>query len=148
MKNYFFQSDNSMSGFITRLAAGVVMLPHALQKTFGMFGGHGFEGSMGFFTGQLGLPWIIAFLVIAIEFLGAICMILGFATRFWAIALTILFLGMIFFAHLDNGFFMNWFGNQTGEGFEYHILYIGLCLASFFSGGGKFSLDNRMIGSN
>ena len=32
-------------------------------------------------------------------------------------------------AHAANGFFMNWFGNQKGEGFEYHLLAIGLALA-------------------
>lgn len=145
MKNYFFHSDNSMSGFITRITAGFVLLPHGLQKTLGMFGGHGFEGTMGFFTTQIGLPWIVAFLVILIESVGAICMILGFATRFWAMAMIILFVGIILQVHWGNGFFMNWYGLQAGEGFEYHLLFIGLCLASYFTGGGRFSIDNKMI---
>lgn len=144
MKNYFFFSDNSMAGFITRLTAGLVMLPHGLQKALGMFGGNGFAGTMGFFTGTLGLPWLVAFLVILIESVGAICLILGVATRFWAITFIFLLLGMIFFVHLPNGFFMNWFGTQAGEGYELHLLFIGLCLSSYFTGGGKYSIDSKI----
>jgi putative oxidoreductase len=148
MKNYFFASDNSMSGFITRIAAGLVLLPHGLQKALGMFGGYGFGGTMGYFTETLHLPYIVALLVIILESVGAICMIIGFATRFWSAALVVLFIGMIVFAHQGNGFFMNWYGTQAGEGFEYHLLFIGLCLASYFSGGGKWSMDNKMIENN
>ena len=36
---------------------------------------------------------------------------------------------------------MNWFGQQTGEGFEYHLLVIGMSLALLIIGGGKWSLD-------
>ena len=41
-----------------------------------------------------------------------------------------------------NGFFMNWYGNQKGEGFEYHLLAIGLALIVLIHGGGKASLDS------
>ncbi len=144
MKKFFFFSDNSISGLITRLTAGAVLLPHGLQKALGMFGGYGYNGTMDFFTGQMHLPWIIALLIILIESIGAICLILGIATRFWALSMIILFLGMIFTVHSTNGFFMNWYGQQLGEGFEYHLLFIGLCLATYFSGGGKFSFDNKV----
>lgn len=40
------------------------------------------------------------------------------------------------------GFFMNWFGNQKGEGYEYHLLIIGLSVAAIICGSGKYSLDN------
>ena len=43
-----------------------------------------------------------------------------------------------------NGFFMNWFQNQGGEGYEYHLLMIGMCLALLFTGSGAFSLDGLM----
>ena len=45
-------------------------------------------------------------------------------------------------AHEANGFFMNWSGSQAGEGFEYHLLAIGLSLVVLVSGGGKASLDS------
>jgi len=47
--------------------------------------------------------------------------------------------------HVQNGFFMNWFGNQSGEGFEYHLLVVGMSLALVISGGGKWSLDRLML---
>ena len=43
---------------------------------------------------------------------------------------------------LPNGFFMNWFGNQKGEGFEYHILMAAIALAVMIQGGGKWALDS------
>ena len=43
--------------------------------------------------------------------------------------------------HVGNGFFMNWYGNQAGEGFEYHILAAGIALALLIAGGGKASVD-------
>jgi putative oxidoreductase len=52
---------------------------------------------------------------------------------------------MIFSGHSDNGFFMNWFGNQKGEGYEYHLLIIGLSLATLINGSGKFSVDNLIV---
>lgn len=46
--------------------------------------------------------------------------------------------------HWQNGFFMNWFGQQAGEGFEYHVLALGLALGLLIDGAGKWSLD-RML---
>lgn len=53
-----------------------------------------------------------------------------------------LFLGMIFTVHLQHGFFMDWFAKLQGEGFEYHILAIGLAVAIMLNGSGKLALDN------
>jgi putative oxidoreductase len=110
----------------------------------GMFGGYGFAGTMGFFTNTMHLPWIIGFLVIVIEFFGAISLIAGFASRVWSALIILLFAGIIFTSHLENGFFMNWFGNQKGEGYEYHLLIIGLSLATLVNGSGKYSVDERL----
>ena len=76
----------------------------------------GFDGTMGFFTQKLGLPWIIAFLVIMGEFFGSLGLLSGFLTRFSAGSLIVIMLGAITMAHLPHGFFMNWFGQQQGEG--------------------------------
>nr|WP_294876202.1 DoxX family protein [uncultured Pedobacter sp.] len=139
-----FKTDNDWTGLITRLTIGLVMFPHGAQKVFGWFGGQGFSKEMGFFTETLHLPWLIAFLVIFIEFFGAISLIIGFASRLWSIAMVILFIGIIFTEHLQNGFFMNWFGNQKGEGYEYHLLIIGLSITTFINGSGKFSIDKQI----
>jgi len=135
------KTDASLAAMIARLTLAVAFIPHGLQKTVGMLGGYGFEGTMGFFTTQLGLPWIVAFLVIMAESVGAVCLALGFMTRFCALSLAIVLLGAIFMAHLPHGFFMNWFGQQQGEGYEYHILAIGLALSLVVSGGGRCSID-------
>ena len=46
--------------------------------------------------------------------------------------------------HAPNGFFMNWFGNQKGEGFEYHILAIGAALLIMIAGAGMCSIDRLL----
>jgi putative oxidoreductase len=46
--------------------------------------------------------------------------------------------------HAANGFFMNWGGGQPGEGFEYHLLAIGIAIALMIAGGGKFSVDRKL----
>jgi len=107
----------------------------------GWFGGYGFNGTMGFLTGTIGLPWILALLVILIEFFGAIALIFGFATRIVAVGIISLFTGIIFTAHLANGFFINWSGQQQGEGYEFHLLIIGMAIALLVSGAGKWSVD-------
>jgi putative oxidoreductase len=45
------------------------------------------------------------------------------------------------------GFFMNWSGTQKGEGYEYHLLAIGLSVAILVKGSGAFSIDRALTGS-
>jgi len=66
---------------VARVALGLAMFPHGAQKALGWFGGYGFSGTMGFFTGQLGIPAVFAALAIAAEFLGAIGLIVGGLSR-------------------------------------------------------------------
>ena len=145
MKNKIFNTNNDLTGLITRLTLGLILFPHGAQKMLGLFGGYGFTGTMGFFTDTMKLPWIIGFLVIIIEFIGALSLIAGFASRIWSVLIIILFTGIIFSWHLNNGFFMNWFGNQKGEGYEYHLLMIGLAIATFINGSGKYSVDEKLV---
>ena len=130
---------------IIRIVLGLILLPHGAQKLLGLFGGYGFKGTMDFFTGTKGLPWIIGFLVIIIEFFGSISLILGFGTKIWSALVVILLCGIIFTSHVQNGFFMNWFGNQKGEGYEYFLLAMGMAASLVFTGGGNVSLDNRVF---
>jgi len=136
-----FQTNENTTATIIRIVLGLIMFPHGAQKMLGWFGGYGFNGTMGFLTGTVGLPWIMAFLVIAIEFFGSIALIVGFATRVVAVGIISLFAGIIFTSHLQNGFFMNWAGNLKGEGYEYHLLVIGMAVALLVSGAGKWSVD-------
>jgi putative oxidoreductase len=141
MKQLIFKTNNDWTGLITRLTIGLIIFPHGAQKVFGWFGGPGYNKEMNFFTETLQLPFLLALGVIVIEFAGSISLIVGFASRIWSLAIIILFIGIIFTEHLQHGFFMNWFGNQKGEGYEYHLLIIGLSLATLINGSGKHALD-------
>ena len=125
---------------IVRLVLGGVMFAHGAQKMLGWFGGYGFTGTMGFFE-SLHIPAAFAFLAIAAEFFGGIGLLLGLLGRVAAFGITVNMLVAILTVHLPNGFFMNWDGTQKGEGFEYHLLAIGLGLALIVQGAGKWSLD-------
>lgn len=146
--NWLFQSGDHVRGIITRLTLGIVILPHGLQLLLGWFGGYGFSGSIKYFTYTVGLPWLISFLVILLQSLGALMLILGFVTRPLALFTIFLFIGMIVTAHIDFGFFMNWDGTQKGEGFEYHLLVIGLSLLLLVDGAGKYSIDYLVVTGN
>ena len=136
-------TTNPNIGFsIARLTLGLVIFPHGAQKLLGLFGGYGYSSTMDFFTTQMGLSGIIAFSIIVIEFFGSISLILGLFSRFWALSLTGMFMGIIYTTQLEHGFFMNWFGNQAGEGYEYSLLIIGLALTIIVNGSGKWSIDN------
>jgi len=139
-----FDTDEGWTGFILRLTLGLVMFPHGAQKLLGWYGGFGFDGTMGFFTDVMHLPWIVAFLVIMGEFFGSLGLLAGFLTRFSAVSLAVIMSGAIMTTHLPYGFFMNWFGKQQGEGYEYHLLVIGIAAALLVTGGGKWSLDRRI----
>lgn len=142
MKKIFSTDLNDNTALISRIALGVVIFPHGAQKLLGWFGGYGFEGTMGFLTGAVGLPYIIGLLVILIEFFGALFLISGFATRIAALGIIGNFVGVVITSHWSSGFFMNWSAQANqGEGLEYFILLFGLGLISLIAGGGRASVD-------
>jgi putative oxidoreductase len=132
--------SSSVVPVILRLTLAVVMFPHGAQKAFGWFGGHDFKGTMQYFV-KSGIPAPLAFLAIMAELLGPIGLALGLLTRLAALGIAAVMLVAILTVHRPHGFFMNWFGNQQGEGFEYHLLALGLAIALIISGGGAWSLD-------
>ena len=134
-------TGNSAAPLLARLALGVVMFPHGAQKVLGWFGGHGFSATMNAFTGPMHIPALFAFLAILAEFAGSLGLIVGLLSRVAALGIGTNMVVAILKVHGANGFFMNWFGNQKGEGFEYHLLAIGLALIVLFHGAGKASLD-------
>jgi putative oxidoreductase len=138
------RTDGGAAGLILRLTLAIVIFPHGAQKALGWFGGGGFSGTVDFFSSQLGIPAAIAVLVIAAEFLGSLGLLFGFLTRICALGIGAVMLGAVFMVHLPNGFFMNWMGTQQGEGFEYHLLVLGIVLALLVTGGGAASVDKAM----
>jgi putative oxidoreductase len=122
----------------------VVFFPHGAQKVFGWFGGPGFTGQMEAFTQYLHIPAILAFLAIMAEFLGPLGLITGLLTRVAALGIMTNMLVAVPMLHWKHGFFMNWFGKQAGEGFEYHLLVIAIALALVIKGGGALSADKAI----
>ena len=142
MNKLLATNSANKTALVARLALGIVVFPHGAQKLLGWFGGYGFNGTIGFLTGSAGLPYIVALLVILIEFFGALFLIAGFATRLAAIGIIGVFVGVVVTSHLNNGFFMNWYSQPNkGEGLEYFILLFGLAVISLISGGGRASID-------
>jgi putative oxidoreductase len=141
LEKLFNTDSRDTSALVARVFLGVVILPHGLQKLLGMFGGYGFSATVEFFSG-MGIPSVIGVLIVLGESFGALFLILGFLSRISAAAIGIIMLGSIVMVHAQNGFFMNWFGTQAGEGYEYHLLALGLSAALIISGGGRLSLDH------
>lgn len=139
------KANNDWTGLFLRLTIAIVIFPHGAQKLMGWFGGYGFTGTMQFFTETVGLPWIIGFLVIMLEFFGSILLLFGIGSRILAAAFTILAIGITFTSHVQNGFFINWYGNQQGEGYEYFLLLTGLGIALLLNGSGKLSVDKLLL---
>ena len=147
MKKLLATNSNNWTALFARVALGITIFPHGAQKLLGWFGGYGYTGSIGFLTTQAHLPWILAFLVIIIESIGALALVFGFATRIAAFGLLANFVGILFTTHLNNGFFMNWYAQAgKGEGIEYFILVFGLAIVSLIAGGGKASIDAALTG--
>jgi len=144
MKGVLFGTRNEFALLLLRLTLAVVIFPHGAQKVLGWFGGYGWDGTMGFLTGKIGLPTALAALVILIEFLGPVALLLGFCTRLAALGVLAVMVGAIQTVHRANGFFMNWTGKQAGEGFEYHLLAIGIGIALALLGGGALSVDRKL----
>lgn len=124
-----------------RIIAGTVLFPHGAQKLLGYWGGMGYEATMAYFTQTVGLPYFLGVLVIAIEFFSPLLLVLGLFTRASSAVIGLVMIGVIVKVQ-HQYFFMNWFGVQKGEGMEFFLLMIGLCLVCFFLGGGKYALDN------
>ncbi len=137
-----FETDEAWTGLILRVMLGVVMFPHGAQKLLGWYGGFGFAGTLGFFTEQMHLPWLVALLVIIGESFGSLGLLIGLLTRVTAASMALIMVGAIGLVHWPNGFFMNWSGKQAGEGFEYHLLVIAICAALVITGAGKWSVDS------
>src|SRR5664279_915916 len=120
-------TSNDLTLTLVRLVLGLTFFMHGAQKMLGWFGGYGFHATMGFFT-QMGIPAPLAFLAICAEFFGGLGLIVGLLSRIATLGIIVNMLVAIVTVHHVNGFFMNWTGQQKGEGFEYHLLAIALAI--------------------
>ena len=136
-------TSNDVLPLILRLTLGIVMFPHGAQKLLGWWGGYGWTGTMGFF-GKVGIPAAFGALAIIAEFFGALGLVTGLFTRVAAFGIACNIAVAALMVHRPNGFFMNWTGQQKGEGFEYHLLTLGIALALMVAGGGRWSADRAV----
>ena len=141
MLSRLIRTNNDPVLTIARLALGIMIFAHGAQKMLGWFGGYGFQGTIGWMTSQLGIPALLAALAIAAEFFGGLGLIAGLGSRLAAFGVAATMLVATLMVHASNGFFMNWFGAQQGEGFEFHLLAIALALVVMIRGAGALSLD-------
>jgi len=144
MLRKLFATDDSTATAILRLVLGAVFFAHGAQKMLGWFGGPGFSGTMGLFTGYLHIPAPLAFLAIAAELFGGLGLILGFFTRVAALGIAVNMVVAIAMVHCAFGFFMNWTGTQKGEGFEYHLLALAMTAFLLIRGPGAYSIDRAI----
>ncbi|HWO32498.1 MAG TPA: DoxX family protein [Candidatus Acidoferrum sp.] len=140
-------TDNDDAVTFLRLVLGVVFFAHGAQKALGWFGGYGFSGTMGFFTGMMHIPGLFAVLAIAAEFLGGLGLIVGLLTRVAAFGIFCNMVVAVAMIHYQFGFFMNWAGTQKGEGFEFHLLVLAITVFLMIRGAGAASVD-RLLSSS
>jgi putative oxidoreductase len=137
---WLFMTNGTLVPLALRLTLAIVMFPHGAQKVLGWFGGDGLRGTLGYF-GYQGIPLPLALLAIAAEFLGPLDLALGLLTRVAAFGIASVMVVAVLTVHAKVGFFMNWAGRQKGEGFEFHLLVIGIAIALIIGGAGRWSLD-------
>jgi putative oxidoreductase len=131
-----YQRFSPLSYGFMRFATGAVLFPHGVQKVFFLPIAR-FE--VGIVDKGLPLPTALAYATYFAEFVAAACLALGLFTRIAAAIIWIEMTVVILVFNWSNGYF--W----TNRGFEYALLWWLLCVAIFFRGGGRFSLD-RLIG--
>jgi putative oxidoreductase len=134
----FLETDDSTTRLLQRAVLGLVIFPHGAQKLLGWFGGRGREATLTGFTQGMGLPWLLALLVILAESVGAVMLVLGVLSRLAALGIASVMVGAIVTVHGQHGFF-------APDGFEYHLLALGLALPLVLTGGGRLSVDRALV---
>ena len=124
---------------VLRLVLGLTFAAHGAQKLFGVFGGHGIEGTAGFFE-QIGLRpgKLHAWASGSAEFFGGFAIALGLVTPIAAAALIAVMTAAVLTVHIKNGFFV------TNQGFEYNLALAAALFALAGIGAGGWSLDNAL----
>jgi putative oxidoreductase len=148
MLKRIFNTQTDYALTFSRFVLGFLFFVHGGQLMLGWFGGYGLSGSMQFFTRQLGVPAFFAFLAISGQFFGGLMLIIGLAGRAAALATISIMAVAVAKVHWQFGLFMNWFGTQKGEGFEYHLLAVALGLVVVLRGSGALSLDRLLARSH
>lgn len=119
------------------VVVGVLFAGHGAQKLFGSFGGHGLEGTAGFFE-KIGLRpgWLTARMAGASEFAGGVLLALGLFTPIAAALLIATMVAAVATVHGKNGPWV------TEQGYEYNLVLIVALFAMAATDAGRYSLDH------
>lgn len=144
MLKQLFETDRyDYATMVIRVALWAVIFAHGAQKMLWWWWGSWYTATIEAFTQNLGLPWIIAFLVIIIEFFWWIGLMVWWKTRpsaFWI--LVVLIWAVVVWWHLEAWFFIDWFGRWTGNGIEFHILAMAMAIHLIIKWWWAFSFDS------
>ncbi len=138
--NRTLATDSSFTSLALRLSAGIIFVAHGAQKLFGSFGGNGLEGTAQWMA-SIGLEpgYLMALAAGSAEFFGGLALLLGLLTRPAALVLSITMFVAIITVHLPNGLFL------SNGGYEFGLALLAMSVALLFNGGGKFSLDRKLV---
>ena len=131
-----YQRISPFSYAFMRFATGAVLVPHGIQKILNVPIA---KFSPNIAAKGLPLPEVLAYLTYFAESAAAVCLAIGLVTRVAAAVIGIEMLVIIFLFQWQFGYF--W----TARGYEFALLWALLCIAIFFKGGGRYSVD-RLIG--
>ena len=128
-----YQSFAPYSYAFMRFVTGAILVPHGIQKVF--------TASAGRFAtniGAKGIPFadVLAYVVFFTESVGAICLAIGLFTRIAAAMVGIQMLVIVFLFQWQYGYF--W----TNRGYEFALMWVLMCVAIWFKGGGRYSVDH------
>ena len=120
---------------LLRVSLGTMYLAHSVVlKLFT----YGLAGTAGYFE-SIGLPGWLAYVTFAAEAVGGLLILIGFHSRWVALALTPALLGAVIWAHGANG----WVFTAAGGGWEYPVYLIVLSFAQALLGDGAFAVIGR-----
>ena len=132
----FFATPGSFAPVFLRLALAAVSFYHGVQKTFGWFGGPGWNNTIALWTSaeNYNLPYVVVALLLVTELAICLALLFGFLTRLAAFAVVFLMGGILIFVH----------GGSTFEAVEFPMLLIAAGLSLMITGGGHFSVDRAI----
>ena len=124
---------------LLRVTVGVSMVYNSWHKVYpagGFHPGHYLQAVEKFndFVVHLGLPRWLGYFSTTTEFLGGLCLILGFLTRFWGLMIAINMIFALITVNLHHGY----------NGSQYSIALVVMSLLLLTAGSGQLSLDRRL----
>jgi putative oxidoreductase len=134
----FYDNVRDLSWLLVCCTAGGFLLIHGIQKLTG-------NSIAAFAANSLARRGIepsvpLAYAIFFLETVGALCIMFGLFTRFFAAAIGVQFLVIVFIAHWAPGF--PW--NRPGGGWEYPAFWGLIIVAIGLRGGGPYSLDRKL----